>query len=394
MDINNNKKLSQVRSNKGLHLTGKCSSPGIHCPMHTSLATLHLIKGVSTLVVGMPECCYYSNYITGRNKEKVSDNHYKYYLDSKEVVMGCKKGLSEAIIEMDNGESDVIAVIFTCIPSIIGEDKNAYLFELKDKLKAHLIIIDIPHFKTVSYNMGYSKTLESLATLYPKNEVFKCVNILGSHRSYDLNQVIDNLKLQNIVVNELSPNLSLNQIENSVKSSLNLVVDIRFQEFAIAQEKAYGIPFISLWDRYNPDEILETYRQISLLTGTESSVKPVEYKPINLELKNRTFSILSGEVESLSLAKYLIENSLDPIFIHIEEFYPFLKGIRNSIIKSNKDPFVGYANQVDSGLVESDLNLDSNNLLKISNLIGIERTQMINNLVNSIESREESNGTC
>jgi hypothetical protein len=69
--------------------------------MHTTLSLAGRMAGVSTLVIGMPECGTYSKMVIPEPFGKAVELHWVYLLDGNEVVFGCSKSLGEAIKEMD-----------------------------------------------------------------------------------------------------------------------------------------------------------------------------------------------------------------------------------------------------------------------------------------------------
>ena len=174
------KRLSKVKGNKGVLFTNMGATPGCHCPMHTSLATLVRVKGLSSLVIGMPECCYYSRFVTSHIKNNSGDRHLTYTLSDNDIVFGCAKGIAEALIHMDQAGAKVIVMIFTCLPSLIGEDPKAIVEEIQDKISAKVVSVELPHYKTNGYLSGYNLSLEALAQVCSKRESRKRVNFLGS----------------------------------------------------------------------------------------------------------------------------------------------------------------------------------------------------------------------
>ncbi|MDF2845992.1 MAG: hypothetical protein K0R00_4418 [Herbinix sp.] len=147
-------RLSLISSNNGIRLSRYSASPGCHCPMHTALATIGRIKGVSSLVVGMPECGFYSRYVMDSPKGEQGELHYTYILDSNEVVFGCRDGLKDALVQMVEEGAKAIVVVMTCIPALIGEDIKEVTQEISSECEAKAVCIDMAHFKRNGYELG------------------------------------------------------------------------------------------------------------------------------------------------------------------------------------------------------------------------------------------------
>ena len=79
------KKWSRLKGNAGVQITENPVCTGVHCPMHTALSVLRGAGGISSLVVGMPECCCYSRFVVDHTRG--AERHYTYILEDSEVVL-------------------------------------------------------------------------------------------------------------------------------------------------------------------------------------------------------------------------------------------------------------------------------------------------------------------
>lgn len=164
------KHLSSVKTNAGVKFLTPAAFPGNHCPMHTALALSSRVKGMSTLVVGTPECGTYSRNIVSGIKSEEGELHWTYILDSNEVVFGCRRGLIRTIKEMDKSGAKAIMIILTCVPEIIGEDIEGIVHEMQPEVSAQLTFVLMAHFKCNSYPSGYWKTLVAFGNLMKKGK--------------------------------------------------------------------------------------------------------------------------------------------------------------------------------------------------------------------------------
>lgn len=129
--------------------------PGTYCPMHTAFAMGTKICGICTLVVGTNECGMYSRNIPATSSYTGEILHWSYVLDGNKVVFGCRKGLVQAILEMDKAGATVILLLSTCVPEAIGEDMETIAHEVAPQISAKLITVPLGNFKYLSYQLGY-----------------------------------------------------------------------------------------------------------------------------------------------------------------------------------------------------------------------------------------------
>jgi nitrogenase molybdenum-iron protein alpha/beta subunit len=182
--------LSKIKQNTAIGISDVVANPGSHCPMHTALSTIMQFEGLSSLVVGMGECGYYSRYVTEYNwghsflkdqKHSVKTAHYVYEMDSNEVVFGCREGLIKALHEIDQEGISALIIIGTCIPALIGEDMESLIEEVMAEKSTQCKIgyVDAAHFKYNGYGSGFYKIYEQLGKLYVDKSANKTILFLG-----------------------------------------------------------------------------------------------------------------------------------------------------------------------------------------------------------------------
>jgi nitrogenase molybdenum-iron protein alpha/beta subunit len=348
-------RLSQAGSNQAVRFSHKAASPGSHCPMHTALAAAKRIEGLSTLVVGMAECGYYSRFVMDCPKGKAGELHYTYEMDSNEVVFGCRTGLIKAIRQMDKEGAKVILIIMTCIPALIGEDPRSIQEELEGQIKAKVLVFDASHFKRNGYQSGYYEVFSLLAEVLDKpKEDFNLeqvsVNLLGSPVGEELECLKNELLLNKIEINEFGMKMSLNSFPEIAKCRLSIVTSKKMLKLAQNLWKRLSIPYISLCSIYDADEIKEVYRaifeklQVSMTKEYEGYLEQQREQVFALEKQIEKVSYIMNhpELDSISLSSYLVSLEMKPILLHVEEMTEEDRKGREIILQKDLDPYVTY----------------------------------------------------
>ncbi len=334
-DIKHLKCLSAVRSMTAVRQLTPAAYPGVHCPMHTALALAANIRGVSTLLIGTAECGYYSRNVPLSSPYGEEALHWNYVLDSKEVVFGFRKGLMEAIREMNQAGARLILLLSTCVPELIGLDLESICLEMQQEVKAVLIHLPFGNFKCGGYEPGYWKTLLAMGKTIEK-AVSKgtTVNVLGRSAlegHVPMPHLIAFLKQQGVPLRFLAPDSSLDDFISSGDARLNLVLSPFMDPLAQWMAKEHDIPFVSLHDVYNVREIESTYSQIGQYLDLEMAHEFAEQKKEGKRAQKaaadqlKTLQYVSanlGTVQPLPLSAYLSDLGMSPIMIHMAEFYP------------------------------------------------------------------------
>jgi nitrogenase molybdenum-iron protein alpha/beta subunit len=349
-------RLSEIVSNQGIRLSHAAAKPGHHCPMHTALSALRHIQGVSTLVVGMPECSFYSRYVI-EGLPGGEELHYTYVLDSNEVVFGCRDGLMKALQVMQEDGAKAIMVIMTCIPALIGED----IAEITNTFSEHNICkatcIDMAHYKRNGYNVGFYDSYAALLELAPLNEDITKegineVAILGAVKGLEGDRLKQWLKDNSYEILEVGPRVSLELFSKVKESKLNIVAHMNYLPLAKRLEKEYDIPFIFLSGDYGVKDIHQCYEKIKDLLNL-SDIPQFKYSNqvermeeiMREELHGGRF-IISSEVDHvLPLTAYLCSLGMKPCFLHIEEYQPWMNEWKEKILSYEEDPLISFVVQ-------------------------------------------------
>lgn len=348
------RRLSAVKSERVIEMLTPAANPGSHCPMHTTLSLAGRMAGVSTLVIGMPECGTYSKMVIPEPFGKAGELHWVYLLDGNEVVFGCSKGLGEAIKEMDAAGARAILLIVTCIPNLIAEDVELLVQELEPQLStARLAVVQAAHFTCSSYPPGYWRTLAAMGSLMEEGletGTARTMNIMsfGAQRTAAGPELGELLEGQGWRIRHLGPGSALEDYLEAPEASLNIVASPHFAELAAVMEKRFGIPSVQLHSAYSCTEIEQAYERIAELLDIpqQKATYPARQEVLALEreiearMKGVTFAITEGRVDPLPLAAYFTRLGLEPVLIHMEGFGHGDKAWGRTIVKSGFDPLV------------------------------------------------------
>jgi nitrogenase molybdenum-iron protein alpha/beta subunit len=346
--------LSKINARTVVPFSGIPEDPGRHCPMHTALSLTRNMSGVSTLVIGSAECGYYSRYVMTEQRGRNGELHYVYELDAGEVVFGCRKGLLEALKEMDSEGAEIIMLILTCVPALIGEDMEAVIKELEGKISAKLFFVDGAHFKYNGYYPGFLDTYSGLGLLY-KDTALKADEIKNSERNVNILGALmgkEGAALKNYLqedgCNLLEVNLKtiVKAAEKICNGTLNVLLDAN-QSLLSEKLNKPEIPFCKSFGAkavradyqklFKQLDMENTEQEFLYASYLELKEKEVQAKEI---LKGIPFIMTSQELLALPAAAYLSELGMEPKLLSIENLYEKDIPWKEDILKHGKDPYL------------------------------------------------------
>ncbi|HWR23658.1 MAG TPA: nitrogenase component 1 [Feifaniaceae bacterium] len=352
-DLGHLKRLSAVRSNAGVKFLTPCAFPGSHCPLHPALSLAGNIRGLSSLVIGTPECATYSRVVLPKPERRHGELHWTYVLDANEVVFGCRKGLLDALREMDRAEAKAILLIGTCLPDLIGEDIKGIVREAQPKLSARLAFVMVGHFKGNSFPSGSWKTLKAIGSLMePRAVRLRVVNVMG--RSPDEEHIpmpplLSALERRSFTLRCLAPGSVLEDFLEAPDAAANLVLSPFTDPLATDMEQVFGTPAFRLHSAYDPAEIDALYSAVAEKLGfgwrNEWNRERQEALSLQEQARGRLHGLRYagariGLLRELPLAAYLATLGMEPLLLHLEEFWPDDKSWAETINARGFDPYV------------------------------------------------------
>ncbi|EGO62510.1 nitrogenase component 1 [Acetonema longum] len=359
-DINHLKRLSDVKSNVGVKFLTPAAFPGSHCPLHPALALAGNIKGLSSLVVGTPECATYSRVVLTNTQVRQGELHWTYVLDASEVVFGCRQGVMGALQKMDQAGAKAILLLATCVPELIGEDIENIVREVQPKLSARLICVMLGHFKCNSFPSGSWKTLQAIGSLMePRRVQPQVVNVIGrspDEKHIPMPPVLSALQQQGFSLRCLSPGSSLEDFLAAPDAALNVVLSPFTDPLAAAMDQSFGTPAFRLHNVYDVAEIDALYssiaRKLKFQWRNEFYHERMEALALQEQAKKRLHGCRYicahiGPVRTIPLAAYLAALGMEPLLLHLEEFWPDDKHWSETLNALGYDPLV--CHMVNSG---------------------------------------------
>lgn len=346
------KKLSAVKSNTGIKFLSPAVAPGCHCPMRMAALTAKDIPGLSSLLVGTPECTTHVRLYNPKPEGKRGELHWLYVLDQHEVVFGCRDGLMDALRKMDRAGAQAILLIATCVPELIGEDLEALVQEVQPELKAPVAQVMLGQFKNVSYPPGYWKTMAALGALMREQRTNPLqINVLGRGPGEDhipMPPLFPQLERRGLSLRYLAPGASLGDFQAAPDAALNLVVSHYAQPLAARMERDFGIPYLALHNRYAAAEIDSAYEELARRFDFAWDGEFETEREQALGLERQAARELDGlrYIASLRvgmplvLAGYLARFGMEPLLLHMEEFYPEDKTHARALLALGQDPYI------------------------------------------------------
>jgi nitrogenase molybdenum-iron protein alpha/beta subunit len=324
--------------------------------MRMAALTAKNIRGLSSLLVGMPECATHVRLFNPKPEGRHGELHWLYVLDQHEVVFGCRNGLMDALRKMDAAGAQAILLIVTCIPELIGEDIAGILRELRPELFARVSFVALGQFKNFSYPPGYWKTMEAMGALMDAHKTDPLrINVMGrSPREHHipLPPLFPTLERRGLSLRFLAPGASLKDFQDAPDAALNLVVSPYTQPLAARMEREFGIPYISLHTLFSVEALDRVSEEIAKRFGfagnaefdeeceKERGEALVLEREAGMRLNGLRYVVSLGCGMPLALAGYLAGFGMEPLILHMEEFYPEDKAHAKALLALGHNPLI------------------------------------------------------
>lgn len=346
------KPLSAVKSGTGIRFLSPAVSPGCHCPMRMAALTAKDIRGLSSLLVGMPECATHVRLFNPKPEGKHGELHWLYVLDQHEVVFGCRDGLIDALKKMGKAGAKAILLIVTCIPELIGEDIEGIIREVQPDISAPVAYVMLGQFKNFSYPPGYWKTLKAMCSLMNAKQTEPLrINVLGRRPTEDhivMPPLLQELESRGLSIRYLAPGAFLTDFQSAPDAALNLVVSPYTQPLAVRMKEEFGVPYVALHTLFSVEAIDRAYEEIAERFGftwagefskEREKARSLENEAVK-RLNGLRYIVSLGVGMPLALAGYLAGFGMEPLLLHMEEFYPENKDHAKALLALGQNPLI------------------------------------------------------
>lgn len=330
------KRLAEIETGKDIKQLSHAQFPGTHCPLFGVALTAGYIKDLFTLVVGTDECTFYTKTFTMEraNAKGATDNHFlSFAINQDDVVFGCYEKLEKVVVDIDRKYAPkALLLVTTCVPEVIGEDFEALVYALQDRIQAKLMVVRAEHFKCNNHIPGIERTLEAVVGLMePQPLRSKTINILG-HR-YDGVEDTELLKLlvqKGIEINLVIPSsCSVDSLAAAPSAALNIVTDFSALPLAEQFKTKFNVDYVYFEKYLNLDRITAGYRAVAEKLGIclEDEIQQRRnraedvVKTCKAILGGKTFIYGNTPLLAFEISSFLCSLEMTPVLLQARDLY-------------------------------------------------------------------------
>ena len=251
-------------------------------------------------------------------------------MSEKEVIFGGEAKLRRAIREVDKRYSpNLIVVLTSCASSIIGEDVELVVRDIRDEISAEIITIQSGGFEGDQIE-GYKEALRKIVELVRENEkTDKTVNLLAIYRyGKDVEEISRLLSTMGIKLNAiLTAKTNLSTIREASKASLNVIMcEASGFDAARYLKERFGIDYIDPLlpvGISNTREFFESIADefdldISSDINKEERIAKGKIEKFKEKLNGKRVCIISGASRSAPLVRFSHELGMIPVLVSID----------------------------------------------------------------------------
>jgi len=398
------------------NLLSQATQYSIDCKMFGAVCTVSEIENAVALVHSPEGCAYFPRFLPtdalrmkllGRNEPL---RVYSTELNETNVVYGGEDTLEKAILELDRiVKPELIAVVNSCVPAIIGDDIENVVSRVKDLVDAAIVTTPSAGFEhddrsdciddltmdtinawkkdgEITFGIERCGRLDAMYSLIEQltedaDKIENSINLDTFGRFHyfedlkgELDEITALLGRMGVTVNVIFPGCSVSDIRRMSAAELNFMR--RSEKSAQFMQEKYGIDYLfdPLSVKYSGLEGIEQfYRDIASkfnLDGECENMLKIKKKAMNTELEGirriftgKTFSLVTVpmpvSIEYLRILEF-IGVSIKKLFINTEWLERF--GTKKEHTAQLADELEKRANEL--GISEVAINLDVSDEVK------------------------------
>lgn len=334
------------------------------CQFTLSLGILNTLRNAVVIMHGPIGCGYCSTATTGTGKsfKRLRDPGaagtiwMSSNLDESDVIGGGEEKLRQAVLFADREyRPEIIIVVSSCVPALIGDDVDAILENLQSDTAATLVACNCEGFKTkvmaTAYDAAYNGLMKSVTGPYAEWRPLTESDQDKADREYRIAHTVnvfnvgsmsrtDELELQRLLnaldlnVNFLPCYAAPDDFRRSLEAALNVSICGTHDDYYLKfLQKTYGIPYlidvIPIGQRNIARWLLKiaaffhVEERAKALIAVEEAALEEGLAPLREQLRGKRVYIGGGEVRVLATASIAQDLELEIVGLkghHVDEF--------------------------------------------------------------------------
>lgn len=368
-------KCSLNRGGTCLSAPNRAFSETYGCQFTLSLGIINTLRNAVVIMHGPIGCGYCSTATTGTGKsfKRLRDPNssgtiwLSSNLDENDVIGGGEEKLKEAVLFADREyRPEIIVVVSSCVPALIGDDVDSILENLQSDTAATLIACNCEGFKTkvmaTAYDAAYNGIMKGITGPYGEWRPLTESDQDKADREYRISRTVnvfnvgsmsrtDELEIQRLLnaiglnVNFLPCYAEPDDFQTSLEAALNVSVCGTHDDYYLKYLKeTFGIPYlidtipigrknVARWLR-KIAEFFNLEEEADALIAVEETALEEGLAPFREQLQGKRVYIGGGEVRVLATASIAQDLGMEIVGLkghHVDEFLlPLFETLENA----------------------------------------------------------------
>ena len=203
------------------------------CQFTLSLGIINTLRNAAVIMHGPIGCghCSTATTGTGKNFKRLRDPSasgtiwLSSNLDENDVIGGGEEKLKEAVLFADSEyRPEVIVVVSSCVPALIGDDVDGILENLQSETAAKLVACNCEGFKTkimaTAYDAAYNGIMKGITGPYPQWHPLTESDQEKADREYRISRTVN---VFNVGSMSRTDELELSRLLNAIDLNVNFL---------------------------------------------------------------------------------------------------------------------------------------------------------------------------
>lgn len=289
--------------------------PGLGCGFFTVSLILPSIRRACSVMIAPALCAHNARLMVSHWEHSSMDieNNLVFLLyEEDDIIYGASEKIRQALLEIyDRNRPDVLFVVTSCLPEIVGEDIEAVVRQVRTGVPVPVLFVKTENFTTMTARQGQEHTLAALMELMeqPARKLKNTVNIIGANAGeFPATELYRVLEKAGFRINVVFPSrCDLNLLRAAPEAEFNILMNRNSGILAEQMKKEFNIPYIRFEQAYAPDSIREKYRELGEFLG-------VDLVPFIRQESERLDAAIRAAREKLRGSSIILSMSIGRVF--------------------------------------------------------------------------------
>jgi nitrogenase molybdenum-cofactor synthesis protein NifE len=251
--------------------------PGLGCGFFAVSFIAPLIARSAAIMIAPAICAHNARVFMSRFEQSsfMIENNLVFFLyEEDDIIHGAEEIIRTSLIDYCTRQNpDVVFVVTSCLPEIVGEDIEAVVLQVRESVSMPVLFIRTENFTNNSSKQGIERAFGALIELMdnPEQKIPKSVNIIGTSAFRSAGTELPRVLTQaGFTIHSIIPSHSeISALRKAPMASCNIIMDRGALPLAEMMKENFDIDYFFFDRPFSPDSILTLYKNLGVFLSVD-----------------------------------------------------------------------------------------------------------------------------